>query len=287
MIGKMAIYINGPLKSQLKVFHDRENNVWGARYSELDEHEKPPVALLNYYNEQNNKWEPVTLNLDDQDELAIYQIEVDQDGMFWLLVESKDEFLLYGLDPRTMTIKRHLQDHLVKPPFTISNNTIYILAYHTDEGVEPGYDLIEYAINDEQAVWDYVPWDFFHPYSDNPMSSCGLPNSLFVDSHHRVWFGADGWREATGDGSYDWHVIIKDPVFIDIMPGAGKWVWVEPRIMMESTDGLIWFNSLRGTGWVDPVKGKWCVITSYESNVMADRYGNLWLIAGKWLFRRK
>ncbi|MEW5829694.1 MAG: hypothetical protein AB1846_12445, partial [Chloroflexota bacterium] len=79
---------------------------------------------------------------------------------------------------------------------------------------------------------------------------------------------------------------IPNPVFITVLPGAGKWVWGEPTITSETPDGRLWYNALRGTGWVDPKLGKWCVFTSYQSNVLADSQGNLWILVDGWLYRR-
>jgi hypothetical protein len=283
---KNGVLIDGPAAGNYYLFIDRENNVWSTRVFRLNKNEELPEALINRYNEKTNQWEPITLELDNQDNLGIRNVEVDEQGTIWFLITDEINYSLYSLNPKTMMMEQHLQDYVLHPPFIISNNTIYIFANSIREDVAPGYSLLKYAIDSREITFYYIPAEFYC-YSFIPDSTGCLPDTLFVDNNQRVWLGARGWLDLSKSETYDWHVIVKNPVFVDVFPGAGKWVWGEPRILFQSSDGLIWFSSLRGPGWVDPVEGKWCVVTSYESNVLADSYGNIWLLAGNWLYIRK
>jgi hypothetical protein len=278
--------LSGPDYLNAQYFLDRDDNVWQARFNGLDNISGPLESLLSRYNEQTNQFEPVDLSLDNQDALGIRHVEVDSQGTIWFLAVDKAKYQLYSLDPNTMTVTRHLADYVLYPPFVISHNLLFIYAASFEEDLNPGYVLMKYAF-DSGAVKNYYIPQRFYSYTFSPVSSGTLPNSLFVDSQQRVWLGTRAWIDLSSEDTYAWHVVVPNPIFIDVVPGPGTWTWGEPQINYETPDGLLWYNALRGTGWVDPKVGKWCVFTSYQSNVLADAQGNLWILADEWLYRRK
>jgi hypothetical protein len=262
------------------LFLDQKNNVFGARYNNLDHGDTE--ALLNRYNEQTNQWEPMILDLANQDKLGIAHVAVDEQGKFWLLVRSGTEYQLYSLDPQNMATKRHLAEYtLVSTSFTVALNKIFILALSKD--ATSRYLLLQYPLDGGDVQTEYVGAPIYYDYGR--IGSTTLPDkAIFVDSQQRVWIGGRGWLDLSTD---EWHYVIPDPVFITVLAGAGRWVWGEPELTAETPDGRLWYNSLRGTGWVDLKLGKWCVFTNYQSNVLPDKYGNLWLVAGDGLYRHK
>lgn len=279
--------LNGPAEGlgSFGFFLDRENNVWAARLNKLGSRIEFPKPLLSRYNEQTNQFEPIDLSLDNQDALGIRHIVVDQQGIFWFLAIDQGKYQLYSLDPSTMTTKRHLADYVLYPPFAISRDTMFILAADSESNPSPEYILIQYALDTEAVITYWIPWQFYG-YGGRYEPGM-LPSTLFVDSRHRVWLGARGWIDLSSENTHEWHIVIPDPVFIDVQPGSGLWGWNEPQITYETPDGQLWYSALRGTGWVDPQLGEWCVFTSYQSNVFADGRGSLWILVDGWLYRRE
>lgn len=263
----------------LFLFLDRQNSVFGGRLGRFDQ--KDSRALLNHYNEQSNQWEPMNMDLANQDKLGIWYAEVDERGKFWLSVRDGAENQLYSLDPNTKKTKRHLTEYiLLSDSFRISNNSIFILAESSDPN--PRYLLLQYPLIGEEVKVKYIGAPIYIDYQR--IYSNTLPDSIFIDKQQRVWVGARGWLDLPTD---EWNFVISDPVFITVLAGAGQWKWGEPEITAETPDGRLWFTALRGTGWADLKLGKWCVFTSYQSNVLPDRYGNLWLIADDGLYVHK
>jgi hypothetical protein len=54
---------------------------------------------------------------------------------------------------------------------------------------------------------------------------------------------------------------------------------------MDTQDGRLWYSSLRGSGWVNPATAQWCLFTTYQSNILEDSTGNLWMIADGDLYK--
>jgi len=258
----------------ISLFLDRKNNVWGARYNEFNSGD--PFGLLNRYNEQTNQWEPVALDLANQDKLATSHVEVDDQGKFWLLEMEGEGYKLFRFDPETGIVERHLTEFTLHNTFTISQSVLYITAVSSDP--TPRYLLLKYPLDGSAVKVEYIPQYLYYSYQRFEYP----PERLFVDKEQRVWIGARGWLDLVAN---EWHFIIPDPVFLTVLMGAGDWRWDEPDITYETPDGLLWHESLRGTGWVDPESGKWCVFTSYRSNVLADSQGNLWILVDEWLYR--
>jgi len=260
------------------LFQDQEQSVWAARYwaSSSD-------ALLKRFDDQNNHFETIDIGLNSQNDLGIQHTEVDSQGIFWFLVIDKGEYQIYSFDPHTETAKRHLSNYTVYPPFEISHNTLFIVAANSENNPGAEYFLIRYATDTEKSITYEVPSQLFG-YGGQYGERLSL-KTLYIDSHQRVWFGARGWIDLSSSDNYEWHFVVPNPVFIDILPGAGTWVWDEPEITYETTDGRLWYKALRGTGWVDPELGKWCIFTSYGSNALPDSQGNLWILVDDWLYR--
>jgi hypothetical protein len=55
--------------------------------------------------------------------------------------------------------------------------------------------------------------------------------------------------------------------------------WDLPEVVLESTDGRLWFRSTNGTVSLNPQKGDWCWFTTYQSNIVEDSNRVLWMIA--------
>ncbi|HNR46176.1 MAG TPA: hypothetical protein PKO03_03850 [Anaerolineaceae bacterium] len=276
-------FITGPTSGNFIFFLDRENYVWRARFTGLNTGVGRSDALLSRYDEESDRWEAVSFLLEEQDELGIRHIEVDSQGFFWFVaINNENISRLYRFDPKTMTLQSHLDEYVVYPNFVVEQQTLLIVADNFDAGLNPGYVLIEYALDSSTIQNHYhIPLQFV---GTCPTISSNLLFSLFSDNQNRVWLGTRSWLDLSLKDAYEWHVVMPDPVFISIFPGAGNWVWGEPEITAQTPDGRLWYQAIRGTGWTNPQSGEWCVFTSYRSSVLPDGYGNLWLVADDALY---
>lgn len=269
----------GPEELNVVYFLDRENNVWAARKYTADGY------LLSKYNEQTNQWEPILVDIPNQEKLSVSHIQVDDQDVIWLLVQDGVAYSFYSFDGKTMKINEHLANYIVYPPFVVSHKLIYLLGKNLENNPITQFILIQYSPDNEVIKTLKVPAQFYG--YGNRYEYGNLPNTFFVDSERKVWIGARGWIDFSSNDNYQWHFVFPNPIFVQNQNAAGLWGWSEPHITSETSDGRLWYNSMRGAGWVDPRTGKWCVFTSYQSNILADEQGNLWLLANGWLYRHK
>lgn len=267
--------LKGPEARNESYFLDSRDNVWSARYFTASS------PLLSRYNEQTNQWDTVEINFPHQDDLGFITAGVDDQGTIWLvgvrgIGETKVE--LYSINLSTMAAERHLGQNDLYPPAWIAHNTILLFA--KSDGSK-GNVFITYSTDDGSVVIHEARAPIYGNYQ---RTQNNLPNHLFVDNKQRIWFGGRAWFNLQNK---QWQFIIPDPVFITVLGGAGEWRWDEPKITAETSDGRLWYNSLRGMGWVNPDSGKWCVFTNYQGNILSDTSGKIWMLAGEYLYRLK
>jgi hypothetical protein len=87
------------------------------------------------------------------------------------------------------------------------------------------------------------------------------------------------------DGS--WHLIHPYPE--QAFDHAGDYLWVPPSLLMESSDGKLWYNRYMdgqgdGTAWYDPKTGEGCLFADYPSTLIEDSKQQLWMAAGGKLY---
>jgi hypothetical protein len=109
--------------------------------------------------------------------------------------------------------------------------------------------------------------------------------TLFKDKEQRLWINDKGWLDIRK--SYRWNVLIQSPIFVVVQAGSGLWRRDMPTYSLETEDGKLWFSSYNGTGWMDPIHGKWCLYTSYQSKVVVDSGNFVWTLADGKLYKKK
>lgn len=202
------------------------------------------------------------------------RVLLDHDGKLWIV---KPQDGIYSFDPISMEVKKHadIPDLLlpsgseITPIVLASDASIYIV----NEAGDGGSELIrffqetgEIERNVEIAL-DY-PWPIY---------------SLFVDQLGQLWLHDLGWKDLNGV----WHQIIRSPVFIvNRNSGVGSnFSWPYANIVLESSDGALWFRSENGMTRLNPQNGEWCWFTTYSSRIVEDAYHNLWMIADDKLYK--
>lgn len=250
------------------LFADSNNDIWLTyRF------EKAGPPSFWRYDEAKNTF---ILMYEDTSLPSIYKssevlsYKVDREGVLWAVIKVKEgknpksTDILYSFNPLTMTGQ-------VKYTFT-----------------QDGYPTIEidnkgnifFADIKNSTVFNYPP--VTHQIRDYkiPLDISSSPwVSLFFDNENRLWINDLGWFDfSTNSAHPQWFTVIRSPIFIYYLTPSGTWHWTSPKMQLEDEDRLIWFSSTSGTGWVDDQEGKWCLITTYESNVFADSKNNIWML---------
>jgi len=119
------------------------------------------------------------------------------------------------------------------------------------------------------------------PYTDDVF---GDSTSLYLDRENRIWVSDRAWFSVHQAGVGIPHIVIRSPVFIDYLDELGYYSWVRPKIMLQSIDGRLWYQSSRGDAWYDHATGEWCLFTPHKSNIVEDSQHNLWMLIGNDLY---
>jgi len=244
------------------LFLDKEGNVWSARAGYYGLSDTQP--FLSRYDKGKGEFISVYNNVDTWT-LTISSVKVDEKGIFWLMVKNRGSYQLLSFDPSVLEAKLHFESPDYGSSLEISRDN-KILFVDSKEN-----DLIAYTPDTDKIDTYHIPVAF--GYAD-----------LYLDSFERLWFNDVGWFDFSTSTSRQWFTVVRSPVFIGFPEGIGQWVWTRPTFSTESADGLLWFRSIRGTGWLDTKTGTWCLFTTYDSNIIQDSEHNLWMLADGKLF---
>jgi sugar lactone lactonase YvrE len=271
-----------------QLFLGRDNSIWMAENPTNYQGVSADIKLLSVYDEASQKFNSV-LTLKDLptfdpnkpiDGIDITHLQMDSQGDLWFFLRVNEpnkeaEYQLFKFSPSRHNLERHLAD--------------FNLAYESAGTLVVSPEDVLYLLDTRKA--NLVRYD---PTKGNvyeakiPGGELFLPSrsSLFWGSDQRLWINDNAWLDLF-PGGY-WNRIIQPPDFIFVQPGSGLWARTQPVYSIETDDGRLWYSAqYRGTGWVDPSTGKWCLFTSYPSNIVKDSKGYLWMIASGKLYRSR
>lgn len=264
------------------LFITSDNAIWSTHYWDEKSSNKHP--LLSKYNEATKKFEFVTktqeipsfrqeLNADPYRYPYRSLVILDKKDVFWVFVHADG---IYSYNTITGEIKRHanLPNMEVTDAKLAPDGSIYFVNRAT---LQTGSLLLE--------VFNFMPeTDLVEQVSTYEMEKTQVRpfSNILVDRQNRLWLSDLGWMEPDGT----WYAIIRSPVFLtNVAWTGGSSRWATPNILLESSDGRLWFRSDNGMAWLDPQKGEWCWFTTYQSNIVEDSDNNLWMIADGKLYK--
>jgi hypothetical protein len=236
------------------------------------------LPLFSKFNEVTERFELV----DEADDLPTYdisasgfarrsKIELDPNGVFWILMSGE---AIYSYNPFTQEVKQHLEipDFRISAVAIDSQNNMFFQDYDGIGSLITDSTLYQYSTETGELIEiSYAklePWPSFF--------------NLLVDHGDRLWLGGVAWREPNGD-LYQVH---RSSVFeTNVIEDGFDRRWKTPYILMESSDGRLWFRSYNGLVWADPIAGEWCWFTTEQSNIVEDSENNLWIEADGKLYK--
>ena len=111
-------------------------------------------------------------------------------------------------------------------------------------------------------------------------------NGLMVDDVGRLRLGSIGYL----DTQQNWKLLHPDPE--EYFRNRVSYVWAPAALMLESSDGILWFGKYldtggqgEGTAWYDPETNEGCLFTNIPATVIEDENRQLWLVADGGLYR--
>ena len=267
-----------------KLFLDMHNSIWltlnpSNYYKTIDAN----TALLSIYDEVSQQFDPKLIVKDlpsfdssqSINNVRITNPQMDGQGDIWffLTVQKSNqdwEYLLYKFSPINRTLTRHLSER----NFGTDSSSSFTLA---PDGSLYALDTKKYKLIHYYPV-ERIVEEIKISRGEEYLSSL---SSLFLDNRSRLWINDKAFLDLHND---DWYIIVKPPDFISYE--FGRWTRTQPTYSLQTKDGRIWYSAnYRGSGWVDPNSGVWCLFTSYPSNIVKDSKGHLWMIADGKLYR--
>jgi streptogramin lyase len=236
------------------------------------------MSILSKYNEKSGQFKfvddvkniPVGDTFDEWNKAFL-----DNNGVFWFFIQKDG---IYSYNVSSHSVKRHA-DLSVSPDkeFLVKSAT-----FATDGSI--------FFSDDFSTIFHFSP-------ETNEMTRIGgtpLPfqnkynlyfHNILVDHAGRLWFGDVGWSEP--DTYTIWYQLVQSPIFITNKTESDtRYFWERPSLILESSDGLLWYKSENGMVWLDPQKEKWCWFTTEPSNIISDTKNVLWIIADNEIYSR-
>ena len=264
-----------------KLFVAKDGTLWGQNTWDTRSGIVGQPVLSRYNDktrlfefEQNTQQIPAVAQMNFTQLTFWPEVILDSHGRFWIFV-PKDA--IYSYDPVTYKIESHaeISDLIVSDAALAPNGSIYFTSLHY---LENGMTL---NIGDIE-LFSFLPQTGEIKKIIVPLEPWPTFSSILVDHSGRLWLDSLGWQEPDGR----WYQVHRSPIFITNVLWSGlEHRWKTPQILMESSDGRLWFRSDNGMAWLDPQQGEWCWFTTEQSNIVEDQEHNLWMVADNYLYK--
>jgi hypothetical protein len=191
-------------------------------------------------------------------------------GTFWIATVNNFLFNVDPINPETIRQFEIPPDLGILTDLKInSENTLYLLS------------VLEAYPNNKITIFKSDTNEFQQVHYSNYMN-LDYFSSLFVDKNRNLWLGDQAWKTPEDI----WYQTIRSSVFVsNQVPEWSGYRWDTPSIILESSNGFLWFQSVNGMISLDPSRGEWCWFTTYQSNIVEDSDRNLWMIADNKLYK--
>lgn len=265
-----------------EVFVDRlyiasDGSVWGGNAWEFGANFTGAPALSKY-NERSERFEfvqgiqeiPPAWKPSDQVP-SFSEILLDSKGVFWIFAH-KDA--IYSYDSATQNVRRHAEI----PDFEIEQ-----------VGLAPDGSMFLF-IDPEEMTLDLQNDELFYFLPETgelgpleiPSERWPARQRIVVDHSGRLWLDTVGWRDP--DGS--WHRMYPNlSLYFWKMEVEADYRWATPNVILESSNGYLWYRAEKGMAWFDPQTETGCWFTTRNTNVVEDKEHILWIVANQNLFK--
>lgn len=278
------------------LFVTKDGSVWGSTTREYHDGEPVPVEsvpVLSKFDERTQRFEfapgvlEVSLKGPDDPKSAWYPyfagIDIVLDtkrDFFWIFSEEDG---IYRYEPNTRTTQKWLglpDLKVFSRPVLSPDGSIFVEDFRLERMEEPYFHLYE------GSLFQFFPDTREFVQLEMPDDPWPSFSGWLVTQTGRLWLGAVGYREP--DGS--WYLLHPDPA--EYFKHAGDQAWSPPYLMLESSNGLLWYQKFldmgpryEGTAWYNPETGEGCMFTNSAVWVIEGPEQQLWLAANANLYK--
>ncbi|MEW6085939.1 MAG: hypothetical protein AB1607_15210 [Chloroflexota bacterium] len=265
-----------------KLFVDRDGSIWGRNVWD-DSSAITSKPILSRYNDKTKKFvfdnsvQNIPALWKDSDPSTVdipfwTDVLLDADGEFWLFAHTD---AIYNYNPDTQAVKRYVEitDFRIKQVVLAPNGTIYFRRY---DDYNTAFSL------QEGQLFQFLPETKKIESLDIPSKRWPSFGNILVDRQGRLWLDTVGWREPDGT----WNMIYPNPwLYFWKMEWEEDYRWATPHVILENSDGRIWYEAEKGMAWLDPTTMQGCWFTTHQSSLVEDSDRNLWMIADGRLYK--
>jgi len=282
-----------------RIFIGSDGKVWGRNVWNYPAN-IAEIPALSRFNEINHRFEFESITsqipnglFDSKDKSHTpipnwNEVLLDANNVFWIFAHQD---AIYSYDPDNQSVIRHVsleEFSVVRDLALAPDGTIYFR--NLDIRTEGVYLK-------KGQIYQYFPRSEEIKAIQLPKERWPAANSILVDKSGRLWLGVFGWKNPNGE----WNAFHPQmDAFIQLNKYLPLWKYYQPpTLIMESSDGKLWFaiprseewKTLRsGIAWYDPRTNEGCWCTTEGDNVDEDITRTVWLTAGdnlyRYLFRR-
>ena len=257
-----------------QLFVTTDGTVWGRiEWESIADVTIDNIPVLSKFNENSRRFEFADNVLEiprftNSRFFGSPKIVLDNQDNFWIFSENDG---IYKYDPSNATYNKNSALAFNASQVTLAPDGSIFFRY------------LYYG--QEDTLFRFIP-------ESNELVIVEFPNNwpnffgILVDSSNQLWLGATGYRTE----SNQWQLIHPNPDLY--FEHQGDLSWAMPEIMLESSDGRLWYQRYldsdyhnEGTAWYDPTTGEGCMFTNIPAVIVEDSNQNLWLIADGKLYR--
>ena len=271
------------------LFVAKDGSLWGRTEwnNALTNQENISIPVLSKYNEITKSFEfpagMLSISWKNKDEpyFPWPEIVLDNDENFWIFTKSEGLYK-YNIISKSVSNVNDMDGLRVVQAVKSIDNEIYLANYSEKiYSKESFFQIINGLLYTYDTKTNQVK-PISIPENHWPMFS-----NIFIDHEGKLWLGAIGWRK-----NNDWRMI--HPDIKEYFDHAGDVYWASPTILIESKDGLLWFNKnldfdprVSGIAWYDPNTNSGCMISNYPATIIQDAKNHLWIVIRKTLYKRE
>ncbi len=269
------------------LFVTSDGNLWGTTVWDTI-HGQPKienVPVLSKFNEDTQRFEfatgapEISSTMFSNNFFPWPEIVLDDKNIFWIFTKNNG---LYRYDPAVQRTEKQadLSGLNVTRAALSPDGSIFFEVYS-----EKVYSKESFFRLSDGILFQFTPATKQIAPLNIPNQSWPIFSGMLVDHNGRLWLGAIGYKEPSGD----WHLV--DPNPQEYFEHAGDIYWISPTLILESSSGILWYKKLLddvrvdGTAWYDPKTGKGCMFTNVAANIIEDSEQQLWLAAAGKLFK--